>query len=480
MHPIASTMLFATVFLAAVVNAEPLDFKQDQPKAQQLILRNDAKLGEMVGRIEGTADEAGKRFFLKGLNVMSPLVIQVLAKDPEEPVDVSLHRFFWTDKDRSGTTNEEGRWGFAGRVHDEVGIWVSAAESSEFYILAWHGAPAPQAFGTGIFVPADSAETGSSWTTTLITVVLALLILAVAYLLIKTRRADAAASLVLIALIASPESNAEADFSTRLSGVEADLLSAIVTYTEMIGNVQGQIDIMDGQVGNLQFDVLEMRNDLAANSDRIDTNAYKVSDLTEQLNELGRQFEELDTTTSRRLNRQAAEDRNLRRMIVDVMSQLEALETLHEADRSAIPDAGHGGVPPMPTSCRDIDSPCGVCFNNANRRLETRLRQFEKLRVLYDGLVYSFIDHVVQYGDARSGWHQLEQARWYEVKLDMAQQRSAMNASYGAKFDEFMVDLNDILIALDECESEHGVIDHWYEAYGHTFYESFRAVYSRP
>jgi hypothetical protein len=448
MHPIASTMLFATVFLAAVVNAEPLDFKQDQPKAQQLILRNDAKLGEMVGRIEGTADEAGKRFFLKGLNVMSPLVIQVLAKDPEEPVDVSLHRFFWTDKDRSGTTNEEGRWGFAGRVHDEVGIWVSAAESSEFYILAWHGAPAPQAFGTGIFVPADSAETGSSWTTTLITVVLALLILAVAYLLIKTRRADAAASLVLIALIASPESNAEADFSTRLSGVEADLLSAIVTYTEMIGNVQGQIDIMDGQVGNLQFDVLEMRNDLAANSDRIDTNA--------------------------------AEDRNLRRMIVDVMSQLEALETLHEADRSAIPDAGHGGVPPMPTSCRDIDSPCGVCFNNANRRLETRLRQFEKLRVLYDGLVYSFIDHVVQYGDARSGWHQLEQARWYEVKLDMAQQRSAMNASYGAKFDEFMVDLNDILIALDECESEHGVIDHWYEAYGHTFYESFRAVYSRP
>lgn len=479
MHPVVSAMLFAIVFLAAGVNAEPLDFKQDQPKAQEMVLRSDAKLGEMVARVEGTADEAGKRFFLKGLNVMSPLVIQVLAKDPGEPVDVSLHRFFWTDKDRSGTTNEEGRWGFAGRVHEEVGIWVSAAKSSEFYILAWQGAPAPQAFGVGMVVPADSADSGSSWTMILVAVVLALLVLAVAYLLIKTRRADAAASLFLIALIASPDSNAEDDFSTRLSGVEADLLSAIVTYSEMIGNVQRQIDIMDGQVGNLQFDVLDMRNDLAANSDRIDTNAYKVSDLTEQLNELSGQFEELDTTTQRRLNRQAAEDRSLRRMITDVMRQLEALETLHEADRSAVPDPGHAGALPLSVNCEMYDTACYLCFAGANDRLRDRLAQFEVLRVYYDTRE-EWIAQVLGYGDARSGYHQLEQAKWYEVKKDIVRTNKEFGRVYAEAYERFSEDLEDIMWTFDACEADHGGTDIWFERHGNIFLESFLAVYRRP
>lgn len=479
MHPIARAMLFATVLLAAGVNAEPLDFKQDQPKAQELVLRSDARLGENVARVEGVADAAGKRFFLKGLNVMSPLVIQVLAKDPEQPVDVSLHRFFWTDKDRAGTTNEEGRWGFAGRVHEEVGIWVSAARSSEFYILAWQGAPAPQAFGVGMVVPADSADSGTSWTMILVAVVLALLVLAVAYLLIKTRRGGAAASLFLIALVASPESKADDDFPARLAAVEADLESTISTYSEMIGNVQGQIDIMDGQVGNLQFDFLDMRNDLAANSDRIDTNADKVSELREQLNDLGTQFEELDTTTQRRLNRQAAEDRSLRRLITNVMRQLEALETLHEADRSAVPDPERAGALPLSVNCDVYDSACFLCFAGANDRLRDRLAQFEVLRVYYDTRE-EWIAQVLGYGDARSGYHQLEQAKWYEVKKDIVRTNKDFGRVYAEAYERFREDLEDIMWTFDECEATYGGIDLWFERHGNIFLESFLAVYKRP
>ena len=140
--------------------AQPVSFDPEAPPPALIPFKAERGMGEHVGRAQGVAGPDGKRLYLKGLDVMSPLTIRVFAKDESKPIDVSLHRFFWNEAERSGRTDRNGDWQYAGRVHAEVGIELRAAEPSEFYVLAWMGPSLEPDFGANLFVSPDAVDGG--------------------------------------------------------------------------------------------------------------------------------------------------------------------------------------------------------------------------------------------------------------------------------------------------------------------------------
>ena len=182
------------VVTCGIATAEPIAIDPEAKPATLIEFKVEPKLGDFVGRAEGTVDSEGRRFYLKGLDVMSPLSIHVFAKDPAKPIDVSLHRFMWRDVNHAGTTDAQGDWSYIGRVHDEVGIELKAADPAEFYVLAWRGPAQQTDFGANLFIPAQpgsgstaSAQSGGSVPWLPITIVVALTVLAIVFMVLKFR-----------------------------------------------------------------------------------------------------------------------------------------------------------------------------------------------------------------------------------------------------------------------------------------------------
>ncbi len=443
------------------VFAQPMSMNPDDPKAVEIVWTSEAKLGDHVGRIEGAVDQVGKRFYLDGLNVMSPLVIKVFAKDESKPIDISLHRYIWKKPDLAGVTDAEGNWGYVGRVHDEVGIQLKANEPSEFYILAWQGDEAKMDFGRTVFMPVENAggkdageSTGIPMWIIVVVVVLALL---VAYLLGKVKSAKSA-GLVFIFLasgLSTVDVWAEA-IESRLASAETDISEIRRILREVEDKGRDSSERLEARVG-----ALEDRPDTSTeNSNRI----RRLDSLYRQLSNDHRQL----ATDRVETNSIIATQLNTMR------GQIAALQTLVAEDRAAVPDPGHGGVSPVPSGC--VDNPdCSRCSREVNERLSARLENYEKLRVIYASYnqMYSY---AVDFGNSLSGWHQLEQAVWYTEKVKMVKYQQDLSQVYTAKLEEFNADLRSILYDFGQCEEQYGMGD-WFNRYGVLYYQSLISGY---
>ena len=113
-----------------------------------------------------------------------------------------------------------------------------------------------------------------------------------------------------------------------------------------------------------------------------------------------------------------------------------------------------------------------------NERLSVRLEQYERLRVIYQSTHAAMVSSLA-YGDAASGWHQLEQAAWYSAKQMIVGADASLRRAYLDKFDQFNADLRTILEDFGQCEEQYGMPD-WYRRYGVIFYNSLIASYRIP
>ncbi|PPB80788.1 hypothetical protein LV82_01520 [Albidovulum inexpectatum] len=135
--------LLAMLLMAGQAQADLLEAAETAAPMQRLELASDAELGGRSVLVTGAADPTGQRYHVSKVDVMSPIVVKVLADDIEKPIEVSLHRVIWQSADAAGTTGPDGIFDFTGRIDDEFGIWLRADEPSAYHLLVWIGDPVP-------------------------------------------------------------------------------------------------------------------------------------------------------------------------------------------------------------------------------------------------------------------------------------------------------------------------------------------------
>lgn len=147
------------------------------------------------------------------------------------------------------------------------------------------------------------------------------------------------------------------------------------------------------------------------------------------------------------------EVRQLRGEIAANAGRIRNLEFLIQQDREAVPEPGDG-APPITVSCED-DNYCQTCLANANENLSNLLVDLDKLRIIYAHYI-RYRDYMVGLGDSISGFHQLEQAAWYQTKLQIEEATVRLQRAYDDKFEEFKERLSAALQELSACDSNGG------------------------
>ena len=84
--------LVVPCFGAGIALADPVDFGDNKIPTRTIDFVDDNDLGGRTARFDGVVSANGQRLIVKGLDVMSPLVVHVLSKDVARPIDASLHR----------------------------------------------------------------------------------------------------------------------------------------------------------------------------------------------------------------------------------------------------------------------------------------------------------------------------------------------------------------------------------------------------
>ena len=454
-------------FASLSISAEPFTLDPEAEPATLIEFRSEPGIGERVARSEGTVDETGIQLFLKELNVMAPLAIQVFSKDPAKKIDVSLHRLMWAEDDWRGATDANGDWGYLGRAHDEVGIALSAAEPTEYYVLAWQGPAPQQSFGLTALAPIPDQVTGandadSSGFVRILSYVGVAAIAFILALFFARRKTDSSAAGMLLVVACFAASNTT---EAQVPVVEDDGFASRLLAAE-------------SRLQEMETALLDVQKEAALATDDLRVHVEFVEDMVfenyDEIMQLGIQTDEFQATVDRSLDNLRAKDRSLERRI-------RALETLIEEDQDAELDPTHGGASLM-SSCNvepggDITH-CDTCFTEVNARLSERMHNFERLRVIYDSTA-TLIRYATTYGDAHSGWHQLEQAKWYEVRNNIIRSFSGTQRAYQQKYQEFGHDLKDVLQDLHYCEATTGGIQDWYARWGNLFYTMIMTRYQR-
>ena len=480
-------VLMATSVLTALGSnlalAQPVAMDPNAPAPTLIEFKPEDGLGEFVGRAEGRVDSEGKRLYLTGLDVMAPLSIHVFTADPAKPLDVSLHRFLWREANQQGRTDERGSWQFSGRIHDQVGIELAAAEPVDYYVLAWRGPVQPTDFGANLFVPANprgaTANNGVSGATPWLAITIVIAIAAIAIVFLLTRRRgnrSAAAALAGIAAattLLSPDALADpvnANFGPRLAAVESGLEFVQSSYDERSGIIAEELQKLRDSNRELQRAFSETQATIA---ERLRQHDASLQSADQRMAEMAQQIRTEIADRKWADKQRDVEHAEMAEEVASELSQLQGdvatLYMLVEQDREAIPDPTFGGVDPMASNCYD-DPACADCFDAANGKLVEQMELYEKLRSIYS-THRSFAEYVVMTGDALSGFHQLEQAAWYSTKLMIKQAQMNVTRAYNEKFAEFNTKLDGILREFGECEAILGV-DDWYDRNGKLFYNS--------
>ncbi len=474
MKRIAVFSLLALLSAVAAL-AEPLSMDPEAPPATLIELKTEPAIGEFVGRAEGRVDEEGKRFYLSKLNVMAPLVIQVFAKDPSKPIDVSLHRAAWATDDWRGMTDENGDWGYLGRVHNEVGIELTATEPSDFYVLAWQGPAVEKQFGmVAVSVAPNDVGAGRSsggFGQILTYIGIALAAFALAYFVIRRRdRTSAASALALVGM-------------SIAFGHATDAIAQGVPVVEPPA-FEGRLLAAETRLQQLETAMIETRDELKYATEDLADSLEFVEDMVyenfDEILQLGVQQEQFQADVQSQLDALRAQ---MRRKDQSHERMIEELRTLIEEDRDAEPDPTHGEVGKLPSTCigefgEDLEK-CSECFQAANRKLEEQLRNYEQLRIIYSNTKWQ-IEDAIAFGDAHSGWHQLEQAEWYTQKQNIIQSFRNTQRAYEDYLAQANPNLFDILNEISRCEEEAGGIENWFGLYGIHFYNSVTNRYVRP
>jgi hypothetical protein len=158
------------VAAAGMAAAQPAAGSAEKKKVDyRLELKPSTKL--KVGKVatmEGTADGDPHRMFLENIEILSPVAVTILAKDPSHDITVKLGKE-WDKPDRTGSTKGKGFVTFKLRTAGDLRIQISSpdAEPRPFQAVVWVGDVAkaqlpPVAVKKSAWKPPANAPKGSA------------------------------------------------------------------------------------------------------------------------------------------------------------------------------------------------------------------------------------------------------------------------------------------------------------------------------
>lgn len=79
-------------------------------------------------------------YFVKGISILSPVVVYVESNNKADKLDVSLHKDFWTEVQKSGTTDAAGLFSSAFKTGGGFGIRITSKNlPAKYQVLVWVG-----------------------------------------------------------------------------------------------------------------------------------------------------------------------------------------------------------------------------------------------------------------------------------------------------------------------------------------------------
>jgi len=179
-----------TAFLACILVAVtflapgPVCVQAKPPQVFDLTLREDptVKPGRVVA-VEGVTDYKGHHFLVHNLDVMQPVAVWLMAREPSRPLKLQLAKYDWNRPDRSGITDAKGVATFRVRTQGDMKIHVTSEtpQAAPYYLVVWVGdevqpkmdnvlVPTPKDKQPQDTAPRDAA----SWPTSMIVIVMLL------------------------------------------------------------------------------------------------------------------------------------------------------------------------------------------------------------------------------------------------------------------------------------------------------------------
>jgi len=149
-------------------------------------------------------------------------------------------------------------------------------------------------------------------------------------------------------------------------------------------------------------------------------------------------------------------------------------ELLTDNDRGFEPDLSPAGMPRVPSNCAESEE-CGVCYEEAQGKLNRVRGTFEELRSL--GLqTKEMKDDALAVGESFSSIQGFGLG-WYGARRDiMAGWQNFLDA-YDAKYRELLESLRNALEQIETCEADHFAVPDWYDRYGFIYYQFMEERY---
>lgn len=207
---LAIALVVAEVAIAGAQPAAGSGSAAKQKVDYKLELKPSTKLKHgKVSVMAGTADADPHRMFVENLEILSPVAVTVLAKDPGHQIEVKLGKE-WDKVDRQGSTKGKGFVTFKLRTAGDLKIQISSPDSEPrpFQAIVWAGdvakpqlpalavkksawkAPAnlPKSAGSATPPAGSAAAPGGSGTSGIIIAIVLVGVMIVATMVVLNRR----------------------------------------------------------------------------------------------------------------------------------------------------------------------------------------------------------------------------------------------------------------------------------------------------
>lgn len=112
-----------------------------QPKAQAGLEHGKAVI------VRGESTPQGHRYFIENLNMLIPVAVTLVARNPEDDIRLAISKVSWARPEREGGTGKDGSVSFRFRTQGEFQMTVSApGEAKPYQLVAWVGDEVKPAF----------------------------------------------------------------------------------------------------------------------------------------------------------------------------------------------------------------------------------------------------------------------------------------------------------------------------------------------
>jgi len=154
---------------------------QPEPQVFGITLHDDprAKPGR-VATLEGVADQQGHRFVVENLDILQPVAVAVVAREPSRALRLQLLKYDWSQPEQSAVTDSDAVASFRVRTQGDMKILVKpeGVQPAPYYLIVWVGdeirLPMPD-----VIVPAsqhDARQGGASasfqgWSTSALVII---------------------------------------------------------------------------------------------------------------------------------------------------------------------------------------------------------------------------------------------------------------------------------------------------------------------